>query len=122
MLRYAVRRLALALPLSLGVATLVFALMETAPGNPADLMLGVVQANKALHVHTLEAAGLPHSKIRMIYVEGLPMLPADAPEQELEFRHMGKRPGPDRTYTLAQVRRSIAGEPVGTPLRICFSC
>jgi peptide/nickel transport system permease protein len=34
------RRLLLAVPLSLGVATLVFVLLETAPGTPADVMLG----------------------------------------------------------------------------------
>jgi len=39
-LRFVIRRLALALPLALGVATLVFALMEAAPGDPADLLLG----------------------------------------------------------------------------------
>lgn len=40
MLRYTLRRLALALPLALGVATLAFVLLETAPGDPADLLLG----------------------------------------------------------------------------------
>ena len=40
MLRYALRRLALAIPLMLGVATLVFILMESAPGDPVDLVLG----------------------------------------------------------------------------------
>lgn len=39
MLRYVLKRVAAALPLMLGVATLIFVLLETAPGNPADLML-----------------------------------------------------------------------------------
>jgi len=39
-LRFILGRLAFAVPLALGVATLIFVLMETAPGNPADLMLG----------------------------------------------------------------------------------
>jgi len=39
-LRYTLKRLALALPLALGVATLTFVLLETAPGQPADLLLG----------------------------------------------------------------------------------
>lgn len=39
MLVFALKRLAAAVPLALGVATLVFVLVETAPGNPADLML-----------------------------------------------------------------------------------
>jgi len=37
---FVLRRLLLALPLALGSATLVFLLMETAPGSTADLMLG----------------------------------------------------------------------------------
>lgn len=40
MLRFVLRRLATALPLALGVATLVFILMETAPGEPVDTLLG----------------------------------------------------------------------------------
>jgi peptide/nickel transport system permease protein len=39
-IRFVLRRIALAVPLALGVATLVFVLMETAPGDPADLWLG----------------------------------------------------------------------------------
>ena len=40
MFRFVIRRLVLAVPLTLGAATLVFVLMETAPGNAADLFLG----------------------------------------------------------------------------------
>ena len=40
MIRFVLRRLAVALPLALGVATLVFILMETAPGSAADQLLG----------------------------------------------------------------------------------
>ena len=40
MLRYVLRRVALAVPLALGVATLVFVLMESAPGDPIDRMIG----------------------------------------------------------------------------------
>ncbi len=40
MFRFVIRRLVLAVPLALGAATLVFVLMETAPGNAADLYLG----------------------------------------------------------------------------------
>ena len=45
MLGYAARRLILAIPLALGVATLVFVLMETAPGDPVELMLAAVNIN-----------------------------------------------------------------------------
>jgi peptide/nickel transport system permease protein len=40
MLRYLVRRLLLTIPVLLGVATLVFALIHLVPGDPAQLMLG----------------------------------------------------------------------------------
>lgn len=40
MTAYALRRLALAVPLVLGVATVVFLILVTAPGDPATLMLG----------------------------------------------------------------------------------
>jgi len=39
-LRYALRRLAIALPLALGVATLLFVLLEAAPGSPVEIMIG----------------------------------------------------------------------------------
>jgi peptide/nickel transport system permease protein len=39
-LRFVIQRLVGSLPLVLGAATLVFVVIETAPGNPADLMLG----------------------------------------------------------------------------------
>ncbi|MHC4593059.1 MAG: ABC transporter permease [Planctomycetota bacterium] len=40
MLGFVARRLAIALPLALGAATVVFALMETAPGSATDVLLG----------------------------------------------------------------------------------
>jgi len=40
MLAYTLRRLALTLPVLLGVATLVFALIHLVPGDPAEAMLG----------------------------------------------------------------------------------
>lgn len=40
MLGFVLKRLAIAVPLVLGVLTLVFVLLETTPGDPADLILG----------------------------------------------------------------------------------
>ena len=40
MLRYFVRRVLLAVPVLLGVATLVFSLIHLVPGDPAQAMLG----------------------------------------------------------------------------------
>ena len=40
MLRFVLKRLALTVPLALGVLTLTFALLESAPGNPSDLLIG----------------------------------------------------------------------------------
>jgi peptide/nickel transport system permease protein len=39
-LRFIVKRLAISIPLILGVITLVFVLLETTPGDPTDLILG----------------------------------------------------------------------------------
>jgi peptide/nickel transport system permease protein len=39
-IRYVLRRLLAAVPLALGAATLVFVVMETAPGDPVDRLLG----------------------------------------------------------------------------------
>jgi peptide/nickel transport system permease protein len=40
LLTFVLKRIALAVPLALGIATLVFVLLESAPGSPVDLMLG----------------------------------------------------------------------------------
>src|SRR5918995_460496 len=40
MLRYTLRRLVMTIPVLLGVATLVFALIHMVPGDPAEAMLG----------------------------------------------------------------------------------
>jgi ABC-type dipeptide/oligopeptide/nickel transport system permease component len=40
MLAYTLRRLAMAIPVVLGVATLVFSLIHLVPGDPAQAMLG----------------------------------------------------------------------------------
>ena len=46
MLRYLFRRLALTIPVLLGVATLVFALIHLIPGDPAQAMLGETAAEQ----------------------------------------------------------------------------
>jgi peptide/nickel transport system permease protein len=58
---YAARRLILAVPLALGVATLVFVLLETAPGDPADLMLAGRPVPPEIREQILEAYGLDRS-------------------------------------------------------------
>jgi ABC-type dipeptide/oligopeptide/nickel transport system permease component len=57
MLRYLVRRLLLTLPVLLGVATLVFALIHLVPGDPAQSMLGE-GASQAEVEQLREALGL----------------------------------------------------------------
>jgi peptide/nickel transport system permease protein len=49
MLRYLVRRLVLTLPVLLGVATLVFALIHLVPGDPAQSMLGDGASPEEVH-------------------------------------------------------------------------
>jgi peptide/nickel transport system permease protein len=57
MLRYLVRRLLLTLPVLLGVATLVFALIHLVPGDPAQSMLGEGASQEEVE-HLREALGL----------------------------------------------------------------
>jgi ABC-type dipeptide/oligopeptide/nickel transport system permease component len=57
MLRYLVRRLLLTLPVLLGVATLVFALIHLVPGDPAQSMLGEGASQEEV-VALREALGL----------------------------------------------------------------
>lgn len=46
MLRFLIRRLALTIPVLLGVATLVFSLIHFIPGDPAQAMLGETAAQE----------------------------------------------------------------------------
>jgi ABC-type dipeptide/oligopeptide/nickel transport system permease component len=49
MLRYLIRRLALTIPVLIGVATLVFALIHFIPGDPAQAMLGEGATPEEVH-------------------------------------------------------------------------
>ena len=46
MFRFLVRRLVLTVPVLLGVATLVFALIHLIPGDPAQAMLGATASEE----------------------------------------------------------------------------
>lgn len=90
-----------------------------APQSTADRMLGIVQANKSFHEHTLEELGEAHDTFRLIYVEDL-AVQAGAVERDVavRFRHLGKRKAGGRTYTLNEV----VPEDGGPTTKICFSC
>ncbi|MDH3591909.1 MAG: ABC transporter permease [Planctomycetota bacterium] len=57
MLRFVLKRLAAAVPLMLGVATLVFFLMEAAPGDPVDLLLGEHPVSPEIRQRVEDALG-----------------------------------------------------------------
>jgi hypothetical protein len=89
----------------------------SASRSSADLLDALIEAYKALHVHTLKARGRSGDGIRFIYVEDLPWLPADgAPAQRATLRHLGQRAGDGRVYTLAAV--TLAEPPA---LKLCYS-
>ena len=92
---------------------------EFAPvASSADWLDALIEANKALHVHTLRARGLPTDRIRFIYVEELPWLAREGqPAERVLFRHLGARPSEGRLYTLNQVVRGG-----GATLKLCYSC
>jgi len=62
-IRYVIRRVALTIPVLLGVATLVFALIHLVPGDPAQAMLG----------ESASAADLADLRTRLGLDESLPM-------------------------------------------------
>ena len=66
MIRYVLSRLALAVPLALGVATLVFLLMESAPGNATDQLLGDRPVPPEVRERIERAYGLDRSDIARI--------------------------------------------------------
>ena len=88
MIRYVLSRLALALPLALGVATLVFVLMESAPGNATDQLLGDRPVPPEVRERIERAYGLDRSPVqRYIYWMGELCL-----EGELGWSHSRQRP------------------------------
>jgi hypothetical protein len=89
----------------------------TAPRDTTDLLNGLIEANKRLHAETLAARGLPADRIRLIFIENLPVGTSFAGDCEAEFRHLGERKAADRVYTLNAVR--LGGG--GGALRICYS-
>jgi hypothetical protein len=88
------------------------------PTDTVALVNALIEANKALHAHTLESRNRIPDSIRLVYIEHLPTL--SAPMQDdllLRFRHLGERAGRDRCYTLNAVQcPGAAGE-----TRICYS-
>ncbi len=92
--------------------------LAPAPHSTSELLYALVEGNKAHHLATLRARGLPHDRIRFIYIEALPWLatPSDEP-WELAYKLMGARPAADRTYTLVAVR---SPQCAGT-IKICYS-
>lgn len=61
MLRFALRRTAQALPLILGVATLMFLLIHLAPGDAADAMVGEYPVSPEYMASVRERYGLDKS-------------------------------------------------------------
>ncbi len=87
------------------------------PREAADMLNGLIEANKRLHTATLERRGVASDRIRLIFIENMQI---DAPSCDacsVEFRHLGERKAPDRIYTLNAVR--IENTPAD--LRICYS-
>jgi len=67
------RRLLLAIPIALAVATLLFVLLETAPGSPADALLGDAPVPPEVRDRVERAYGLDRSPIERYaaWVKGL---------------------------------------------------
>jgi len=84
----ALRRLVLAIPLAIGVATLVFVAMELAPGEPADVMLGDSPVPPEVRARIERAYGFDQPPVAR-YLHWLRALFA---EGELGWSHSRSRP------------------------------
>jgi peptide/nickel transport system permease protein len=87
-LRFTLRRLAVAIPLALGVLTLVFVLMETAPGDPVDQLLGERPVPPEVRERIERAYGLDRPPVER-YVRWLTALGLRG---ELGWSHSRQRP------------------------------
>jgi len=84
----------------------------------SELLYGLVEVNKALHVATLRARGERSDHLRFAYVEDLPVLEGGRNlEPRVEFRHLGSRRAGGLLYTLNAASTPLASSPV----RICYA-
>lgn len=88
MLAFVARRLLLAVPLALGAATLVFVALESAPGDPADLLLGDRPVPAEVRQRVEHAYGLD----RPAHERYLSWLRSLALEGQLGWSHSRSRP------------------------------
>jgi hypothetical protein len=88
-----------------------------------DLIDGLIEVNKALHQETLSKQELTGDSIRLIYIEGLPLIEAAPPDpgRDVEIGHVGERRIGGRTYTLNAARVSDPEIDAYAPISICFS-
>jgi len=87
------------------------------PVDMMDMLNGVIEANKRLHTETLAGRGVPADRIRLIFIENMPIGGSAGGDCVVEFRHLGERKAPDRTYTLNALR--LGNGPAN--VRICYS-
>jgi len=85
---YLLRRLAVSVPLALGVATLVYLALEAAPGDPADLLLGERPVPLEVRQRLERAYGLDRGPVER-YARWLGAVVLDG---ELGWSHSRSRP------------------------------
>lgn len=88
MLRLVFKRLIVVVPLALGVATLIFVLMETAPGDPVDVLIGERPVPPEIRERIERAYGLDRSPVER-YVHWLDALCLHG---DLGWSHSRSRP------------------------------
>ena len=104
MLRYLIRRLILTIPVMLGVATLVFALIHLVPGDPAQAMLGEA-APQADVIKLRHSLGLDQPLLTQ-YRTFLVGTRARRPRDVVPLQHAGDRADPRE---VSEHRRAGAG-------------
>lgn len=76
----------------------------TRPSNFTDLLNGLIEVNKRLHVQTLQTRQIDPAGIRLVYVQDLPVCLADGSDAiDLSIRNMGERHIDGKSYTLCQI-------------------
>lgn len=89
-------------------------------GQPADViefLNALVDANKQLHVSTLQKRGLDYSRIRLVYVQDMPLLPdMSAPTIDVTITCAGERLVGGRQFSLCH----LTAAPLAAPVKICF--
>lgn len=93
----------------------------TSVANPAQLVTGIIAANKAIHLATLGKEG-SEVAVRWLYLQNLPAMtaPASAQQAHLRVSLAHRMPRGPELFTVCVFSGNFAGVEFAT--KICFGC